>query len=118
MPGGLRCTLKMHERGPMADPSGLNLVVVGADAKRLQWLTHHVTSHWSDAQVAAIGAGESAALDRLVAERALDALILQANFADMKAAEALLGRLPELLRIDATLYCIVLAENGSESTAP
>jgi len=100
----------------MADPSGLNLVVVGADAKRLQWLTHHVTSHWSDAQVAAIGAGEGE-LDRLVAQRALDALILQVNFADTSAAEALLEYIPKLLGIDAGLYCIVLAENGNESTA-
>ena len=100
----------------MADPSGLTLVVAGADAKRLQWLTHHVTSHWSDAQVA-IAAGESIALDRMVAQRALDALILQVNFAESSAADALLEHIPRLLRIDAALYCIVLAENGSESTA-
>jgi len=26
-------------------------LVVGGDPKRLQWLTHHVTSHWPDAEV-------------------------------------------------------------------
>ena len=44
----------------MADPTGPNLLVVGGDTKRLQWLTHHVTSHWPDAQVTTVPAGESA----------------------------------------------------------
>jgi ActR/RegA family two-component response regulator len=101
----------------MADPSGPILVVVGADAKRQQWLTHHVTSHWADAQVTTMGAGESPALNRLVAERALDAVILQADFGDETAAAAALVHLSHLLRIHAGLYCIVLAENGNELSA-
>jgi hypothetical protein len=35
----------------MPDASGPILLVVGGDTKRLQWLTHHVTSHWPSAQV-------------------------------------------------------------------
>ncbi len=101
----------------MADPSGPTLVVVGGDAKRLQWLTHHVTSHWSDAQVTTLGAGESPVLNRLVAERALDAVILQADFADESAAAAALVHMTQLLRIHPGLYCIVLAENGAELSA-
>jgi len=101
----------------MADPSGPILVVVGANAKRLQWITHHVTSHWSDAQVTTMADGESIALNRLVAQNALDALILQADFADESGAETVLGHMSQLLGIDAGLYCIVLADNGSESTA-
>jgi eukaryotic-like serine/threonine-protein kinase len=101
----------------MADSSGPILVVVGADAKRMQWLTHHVTSHWSDAQVTTMGAGESPALNRLVAERALDAVILQANFADEGAAAAVLVHMSQLLRIHPGLYCIALAENGNELSA-
>jgi len=54
----------------MSDPTGPNLLVVGGDTKRLQWLTHHVTSHWPNAQVTTVPAGESAALNRLIAERA------------------------------------------------
>src|ERR1700742_2909000 len=101
----------------MADPSGPTLVVVGADAKRQQWLTHHVTSHWADAQVTTMGAGESPALNRLVAERALDAVGLQVDFADEASAAAALLHMSHLLRIFAGLYCIVLAENGSEFSA-
>jgi len=101
----------------MADSSGPILVVVGGDAKRLQWLTHHVTSHWSDAQVTTMGAGESPALNRLVAQRALDAVILQADFADPEAASVALAHMTHLLRIHAGLYCIVMAENGDELAA-
>jgi eukaryotic-like serine/threonine-protein kinase len=101
----------------MADESGPILVVVGGDAKRLQWLTHHVTSHWSDAQVTTMGAAESPILNRLVAERALDAVILQADFADETAAAAALAHMTHLLRIHTGLYCIILAENGNELSA-
>jgi len=66
----------------MADETGPNLLVVGGDSKRLQWLTHHVTSHWPDAQVTTVPAEESASLSRLIVERAPDAVILQANFAE------------------------------------
>ena len=52
----------------MADPTGPNLLVVSGDSKRLQWLNHHVTSHWPDAQVTTVPAGESAALNRLIGE--------------------------------------------------
>src|ERR1700732_3366735 len=54
----------------MTDETGPNLLVVGGDSKRLQWLTHHVTSHWPDAQVITVPAEESASLSRLIAERA------------------------------------------------
>ncbi len=98
----------------MADSSGPIIVVVGGDPKRLQWLTHHVTSHWADAQVTTMGAGESAALNRMVGERTLDAVILQADFADEGAADAVLAHMRQLLGIHPGLYCIVLAENGDE----
>jgi predicted Ser/Thr protein kinase len=101
----------------MADPSGPILAVVGADAKRQQWLTHHVTSHWSDAQVTTMGAGDSPALNRLIGDRGVDAVILQANFAEENAAAAALTHLGQLLRIHPGLYSIVLAENGSELSA-
>ena len=40
----------------MPDSTGPVLLVVGGDAKRLQWLTHHVTSHWPSAQVTTVPA--------------------------------------------------------------
>src|SRR6202011_5692033 len=101
----------------MADETDPNLLVVGGDSKRLQWLTHHVTSYWPDAQVTTVPAEESASLIRLIAERAPDAVILQADFAEEAEGGAVLARLTQLLQAQPALYCIVLADNGSEMSA-
>jgi tRNA A-37 threonylcarbamoyl transferase component Bud32/ActR/RegA family two-component response regulator len=101
----------------MADVTSPNLLVVGGDSKRLQWLTHHVTSHWPNAQVTTLPAGESASSSRLVAERAPDAAILQADFADEESAGTMIQLMTQLIRAQPALYCIVLAENGSELSA-
>ena len=101
----------------MADETGPNLLVVGGDSKRLQWLTHHVTSHWPDAQVTTVPAEESASLSRLIGERAPDAAILQADFADEAAAGTVLAHMTRMLQAQPALHCILLAENGSEMSA-
>ncbi len=101
----------------MADATGPNLLVVGGDNKRLQWLTHHVTSHWPGAQVTTVPSGDPDPLHRLIAERAPDAVILQADFAGEAAAGAMLGSMTEMLQRQPAAYCIVLAENGSELAA-
>jgi DNA-binding NarL/FixJ family response regulator len=100
----------------MAD-AGPILVVVGGDTKRLQWLTHHVTSHWPNAEVTTLRAGESAPLSRLISERVIDAVILQTDFANEPLAAAVLNNMGQLLRIQPALYCILLAENGNEMSA-
>jgi DNA-binding NarL/FixJ family response regulator len=100
----------------MADVGPI-LVVVGGDTKRIQWLTHHVTSHWPTAQVTTLRAGESAPLSRLITERTPDAVILQADFANEALSNAVLGSLTQLLRMQPALYCILLAENGNELSA-
>jgi eukaryotic-like serine/threonine-protein kinase len=101
----------------MADVTGPNLLVVGGDSKRLQWLTHHVTSHWPSAQVTTLPAGEPAAVSRLIVERTLDAVILQADFADEGASSIALHDLVQMLQLQPTVYCIFLADNGSEASA-
>ncbi len=101
----------------MPDTTGPNLLVVGGDTKRLQWLTHHVTSHWPNAQVTTAPAEASAALTRLISERAPDAVLLQADFADEQSAAAVLHHMAKMLLTQPTLHCIVLAENGSEMSA-
>jgi hypothetical protein len=53
----------------MANVTDPNLLVVSGDTKRLQWLTHHVTSHWPNAQVITVPVGETAPLLRLIGER-------------------------------------------------
>jgi eukaryotic-like serine/threonine-protein kinase len=100
----------------MAD-LGPILVVVGGDTKRVQWLTHHVTSHWPNAQVTTLRAGETAPLSRLISERTLDAVILQADFANDPLSSNVLNNIAQLLRIQPALYCILLAENGNEMSA-
>src|ERR1700738_5134955 len=101
----------------MADETGPNLLVVGGDTKRLQWLTHHVTSHWPNAQVTTLRAGESAPLSRLISERTPDAVLLQADFANEPLATAVLNSMGQLLRMQPALYCILLADNGNEMSA-
>ncbi len=101
----------------MADATGPNLLVVGGDSKRLQWLTHHVTSHWPDAQVTTVPAEESASLSRLIAERAPDAVILQADFAEETAAGTVLAQMTRMVQAQPALHCILLAENGGEMSA-
>jgi len=101
----------------MADATGPVLMVVGAESKRLQWLTHHVTSHWSDAQVTLVPADDPAALTCLVAERVPDALMLQVDFSDEAAANSRLAYLQHMVRAQPQLYSIVLAEHGNELSA-
>jgi len=101
----------------MADATAPVLLVVGGDIKRLQWLTHHVTSHWPNAQVTTAPAEESMSWAAFVQERAPDAVILQVDFGDESATQKGLGDIAQLLRAQPNVHCIVLAENGSEMSA-
>jgi ActR/RegA family two-component response regulator len=101
----------------MADATAPVLLVVGGDIKRLQWLTHHVTSHWPNAQVTTAPAEDSVSLAALVQDRAPDAVILQVDFGDEIAARKGLEYVTQMLRAQPNVYCIVLAENGSEISA-
>src|SRR4051812_35057506 len=101
----------------MADPTGPILLVVGGDTKRLQWLTHHLTSHWPTAEVTTAPAEEPAALTRFVLERQPDAVILQVNFSDEALASTGLSNMQQMLRAQPGLHCIILAESGSELAA-
>src|SRR5271165_988573 len=101
----------------MPDSTGPVLLVVGGDTKRLQWLTHHVTSHWPSAQVTTAPAAEPASLAQFVQDRAPDAVILQMDFSNEAAASAGLNYMTQMLRAQPSLHCIVLAEHGSELSA-
>src|SRR5450631_856302 len=101
----------------MADATAPVLLVVGGDTKRLQWLTHHVTSHWPNAQVTTAPADDPVSLAEFVQERSPDAVILQVDFGDEEAALKGLGYVAQMLRAQPNVYCIVLAENGSEMSA-
>src|SRR5580700_3059366 len=97
--------------------AGPVLVVVGGEAKRLQWLTHHVTSQWPNAQVTTLRAGESATLSRLISERTPDAVILQADFANEQLAGAVLGNMTQLLRMQPALFFFFKHKTAYEMSA-
>jgi ActR/RegA family two-component response regulator len=101
----------------MADATAPVLLVVGGDNKRLQWLTHHVTSHWPNAQVTTAPAEDPVSLTGFVQERAPDAVFLQVDFGDEGAAHRGLDYVEQMLRAQPSVYCVVLAENGSEMSA-
>jgi eukaryotic-like serine/threonine-protein kinase len=101
----------------MPEATGPVLLVVGGDAKRLQWLNHHVTSHWPSAQVTTSPAADPASLARFVQERAPDAVVLQIDFGNEASAGTGLGHLSQMLRAQPGIHCIILAENGSELSA-
>jgi DNA-binding NarL/FixJ family response regulator len=101
----------------MADATAPVLLVVGGDIKRLQWLTHHVTSHWPNAQVTTAPAEDPVSLTGFVQERAPDAVFLQVDFGDEGAALRGLDYVEQMLRAQPSVYCVVLAENGSEMSA-
>jgi eukaryotic-like serine/threonine-protein kinase len=101
----------------MSDASGPVLLVVGGNTKRLQWLTHHVTSHWPNAQVTTAPAEDSASLAVFVQQRNPDAVILQVDFSHEASASAGLHYLAQMVRAQSNLHSIVLADHGSELAA-
>lgn len=101
----------------MPDQTGPILLVVGSDAKRLLWLTHHVTSHWPSAQVTTAPDSDGASLARFVQERNPDIAILQVDFSGEASASAGLSYMHQMLRAHPALHCIILAEHGNELAA-
>jgi serine/threonine protein kinase len=101
----------------MPEATGPVLLVVGGDAKRLQWLNHHVTSHWPSAQVTTSPAADASSLARFVQDRAPDAVMLQIDFGSEASADTGLAHLSQMLRAQPGIHCIVLADNGNELSA-
>lgn len=114
---GVPFALQIADNGPMTDSSNPSVLVVGGDPKRLQWLKHHVTSHWANARVDTATAADGQPLSRLIGGAEPDAVILHVDFAGAPAADAGMGQLLELLLAHPSLYCIVLAEHGGELAA-
>src|ERR1700687_2569602 len=101
----------------MPDATGPILLVVGGDSKRLQWLTHHVSSHWPSAQVTTAPAAEPAALAQLVQARTPDGVVVQIDFGTEALATAGLDQGGHMRRAQPNLYCTIVAEQGSELAA-
>jgi tRNA A-37 threonylcarbamoyl transferase component Bud32 len=103
----------------MPEETAPAIFCIGSDGKRLQWLAAHLTSHWPAASVrtekvaAADGFHGTA---RAIARSEPEILILHLDFAPAHTTPQL-RQLGELLARRPGLYCIVLAEHGSEAAA-
>ncbi|HMD74676.1 MAG TPA: protein kinase [Steroidobacteraceae bacterium] len=101
----------------MADETGPVLVVVGDDLKRLQWLNHHVTSHWPNSRVTTFSPKQSATLARALQDAEPDAVLLQIDFTSEDSASLGISQMLHLIKLRPGLHCIVLADHGTELTA-
>jgi tRNA A-37 threonylcarbamoyl transferase component Bud32/ActR/RegA family two-component response regulator len=101
----------------MTQATSPQLLVVGTDTRRHQWLAHHVTSHWPAAAVLAAPSDAPEALMRLFQERSPHAVIFVVDFANEDLAARRLRALAHMLQMQPTLHGIVLAENGDEQSA-
>jgi DNA-binding NarL/FixJ family response regulator len=93
------------------------LLVIGGDQKRLQWLNHHITSHWPTARVTTVDPKQTASMNRFVEEQEPDAVVLHIDFGTEAGAAEGISRMLHLLKLRASLYCIILADRGSEWAA-
>jgi eukaryotic-like serine/threonine-protein kinase len=98
----------------MSGNPSLNLLVVGADPKRLQWILHHVTSHWASAHVASLQPADGPTLIASLGDPAPDVIIYAVQFAQGGDAERDLHAIRSLLRRHPAQALIVLADGGDE----
>ncbi len=93
------------------------VLIVGADPKRLQWMSHHLTSQWPEAVVSSLPASEGASLAAALSTPPPDAIALYVDFAAPAFAEAALESMLHVLRVRPAAYFIVLARAGDELAA-
>jgi DNA-binding NarL/FixJ family response regulator len=101
----------------MQTSSGPTLIAVGGDPQRLEWLKHHVTSQWADAQMTTPEVAPEDELRHHIDVADPDAVFVQIDFGAESSANAALRQMGTWLTQHPDLHCIVLAENGDELTA-
>jgi tRNA A-37 threonylcarbamoyl transferase component Bud32/ActR/RegA family two-component response regulator len=101
----------------MTNPNDPSLLVLGVDLKRLQWLSHHVTTRWPNAVVSTVDPANVDLVARTLEARDPDAVILLIDFAREADVGTGFARMAQLLRLRSGVSCLVLAENGDELTA-
>jgi len=101
----------------MHNTGGPNLIAIGGDTQRLQWLKHHVMTRWAEALVLTADAAPAQDARQLIDSQDPDAVLLQIDFGAESSANSALRQLGSWLAGHPDLYCIVLAENGDELTA-
>jgi tRNA A-37 threonylcarbamoyl transferase component Bud32/ActR/RegA family two-component response regulator len=101
----------------MQTSSGPTLIAVGGDPQRLEWLKHHVTSQWADAQMTTPDTTPEDELRHHIDVANPDAVFVQIDFGAESSVNAALRQMGSWLAQHPDLHCIVLAENGDELTA-
>ena len=96
---------------------GPNLVAIGSDPQRMQWLKHHLTTRWPNATVGTAELTPPEAARQLIVSQVPDAVLLQIDFSAESSANSALRQQSAWLAVHPDLYCIVLAEGGDELTA-
>jgi len=93
------------------------VLVVGADQKRLQWLTHHVTSQWPGSVVASLSATPGDGLAAQIGDPAPDAVFLHVDYDSRVATQDAIESMLHVLRLRPDMHFIIVAGNGNESAA-
>ena len=93
------------------------VLVVGAEPRRLQWVSHHLTSRWPDSVVSSLPATTGPALATYIGNPQPDAILLQVDFAVATQAGHALDAMMQVLRLHPRLHFIVMATNGDERAA-
>ena len=101
----------------MQTSNGPTLIAVGGDPQRLEWLKHHVTSQWADAQMTTPEAAPEDELRHHIDVVDPDVVFVQIDFGLESSANTALRQMGTWLTQHPDLHCVVLAENGDEMTA-
>ena len=112
-PSGQRLTL----HNIMVDALSPIVLVVGADPKRLQWLTHHVTSQWPESVVASLPATPGSALASYITDPLPDVVFLHIDFGSTGASQSGIESMLHVLRLRPEMHFIIVAANGDEFAA-
>ncbi len=101
----------------MEDSLSPIIFVAGADSKRLQWISHHITSHWPEAVVSTVPVANIRTLASHIGDPAPDAIFLQMDFGSAGMADQAMDSMLQVLRIHPSRHFIVLAREGNELSA-
>ena len=93
------------------------VLIVGTDAKRLQWMSHHITSQWPESTVASIPLAQGHVLGTFLAEPSPDAIFFHVDFASESAVKYAIECMLQVLRLRHDLHFIVLSKDGDELSA-
>ncbi len=101
----------------MVDTVSPIVLVVGADAKRLLWMTNHITSCWPEGVVSSLPTAQSHMLSTYLVDPLPDAVFLQIDFSTEAATSYAIDSMLQVLRLRPDVHFIVLAKDSDELCA-